>query len=373
MQKAEPAVLIVDDVEANLVTLEGLLEGMGCELIRARGGNEALRQLLRREFALMLLDVQMPEMDGYEVARYARENPATRDVPIIFLTAAHDSGGENVLRGYGTGAVDFLLKPLDAYVLRAKVRVFLDLYVSRQKLSDEIAAHRKTLRALESANTALRHFAQAASHDLKAPLRAIRGFLEALSSGARESLDPQARDYLDRSRRASLRMDSLLNALRTYAGLQRPVSYTEVDCRDVLEHVMSDLADRAAAADASVVIGDLPKVTGDPDRLYQLFLNLVANALKFQVKGEPARVSVSAEERGREWLVCVQDNGIGIEPKYHGTIFDAFGRLHEESKYEGTGLGLAISQQVAQQHGGRLWVESELGKGSRFYVTLPRA
>src|SRR3954451_15280814 len=130
--EAKPSVLLVDDVPANLVALEALLDDMGCELVRAEGGNAALRELLRREFAVMLLDVQMPEIDGYEVARYVRENPATRDVPIIFLTATLRNE-EGLLRGYGSGAVDYLLKPLNATILRAKVRVFLDLYLSRQR------------------------------------------------------------------------------------------------------------------------------------------------------------------------------------------------------------------------------------------------
>jgi len=121
-----PGVLLVDDIAANLLALEAQLGALPCDLVRASNGNEALRQLLKRPFAVMLLDVQMPGMDGYEVARYARENPQTRDVPIIFVTAMHESE-ENTLRGYGAGAVDFLFKPVNSYVLRSKVQVFLDL------------------------------------------------------------------------------------------------------------------------------------------------------------------------------------------------------------------------------------------------------
>src|SRR3954470_21310266 len=146
-----PAVLAVDDVDANLLALQALLEDMDCEVVFARSGNDALRHLLRREFAVMLLDVQMPEMDGYEVAHHARKNPSTRDVPIIFLTAANNSEGM-VLRGYGSGAVDFLFKPLNASVLRSKVRVFLELHAAHQKVADA-----KT--ALEHSNAELRALA----------------------------------------------------------------------------------------------------------------------------------------------------------------------------------------------------------------------
>src|SRR4051812_46817746 len=210
MNGTSPHVLLVDDTEANLVALEALLSDLPCQPVRARSGNEALRQLLRHDFAVLLLDVQMPEMDGFEVAHYARENPATREVPIIFLTAMH-SGEDNVLRAYGSGAVDFLLKPINPRVLRGKVQVFLDLFLSRRRLAEEVQAHEKTLAELELANEALRHFTNAASHDLREPLRGLQGLLQALVEDAGDRLDAGSRDYLVRARKASQRMAALLD------------------------------------------------------------------------------------------------------------------------------------------------------------------
>jgi signal transduction histidine kinase len=368
----KPAVLIVDDVEANLVALDALLCDMGCDLVRARGGNEALRALLRREFAVMLLDVQMPEIDGYEVARYARENPVTRDVPIIFLTAALRSE-EGLLRGYGSGAVDFLLKPIDATVLRAKVRVFLDLDIGRRRLRAEIAAHQQTLQALERANNALRHFTYAASHDLRAPMRAIRSFLESLATMTADTLEPTASDYLARSRRAAERMDSLLSALLVYAGLQKPSSQTQVDFNSVFEHVQADLAPAIASAGASVSAGELPTVLGDADRLYQLLLNLVSNALTLRAPDRPPEVRLSAQQTRTEVIMCVEDNGIGIEQSDQSAIFDPFQRVHTQSQFEGSGLGLTICREIVEQHGGRLWVESKRDQGSRFCFAMARS
>ncbi len=365
-----PAVLLVDDVEANLVAVEALLGGINCDLVRAGSGNEALKQLLRREFAVMLLDVQMPEMDGYEVAKYARDNPQTRDVPIIFLTAMHGSE-ENMLRGYGTGAVDFLFKPINPHVLRGKVQVFLDLYLGRRRLTDEIAAHEKTLVDLRMANSALRHFTNAASHDLREPLRAINGFLEALSDEVGTSLEEQPRDYLDRSRKAANRMVSLLDSLLVYARLQSPVAFQEVDCQGLFEQVRTDLGTRLAASKTELVVGKLPSLRGDPNRLYQLFLNLVSNAMKFHKADDVPRVSVSAERHDHDVVFCVEDNGIGVDPKFQSAIFDPFRRLHARTEYEGSGLGLTICQQIVEQHGGKMWLESEVGRGSRFYAMLP--
>ncbi|HKP61272.1 MAG TPA: ATP-binding protein [Polyangiales bacterium] len=372
MSDMKPKVLLVDDVEANLVTLEALLDTLDCELIRASDGNQALKQLLKHQFAAMLLDVQMPGMDGFEVARYARANPATRDTPIIFLTAAHDTE-ESALRGYGSGAVDFLHKPINATVLRAKVCVFLELYVGRQKLVQEVAAHEKTLAALERANSALRHFTDAASHDLKAPVRSVRGFLNALHHEVAAQLAPSARDYLERSLRAAERMDSLLDSLLSYSRLQRSVASQRVPCTGLIDQLKNELGEELSRSGAELEAATLPEVQGDPDRVYQLFQNLVTNALKFRRSETVPHIRVTAESQAAQALFCVEDNGIGIEPTHQARIFQAFFRSDTQGKFKGSGLGLAICQQVVEQHRGRIWVESRVGEGSRFYFTLPLA
>ena len=372
MSSPNPCVLLVDDTEANLIAFEAVLANMGCDFVRATNGNDALKQLLKREFALMLLDVQMPEMDGYEVARYSREHPATREVPIIFVTGMHETE-ENLLRGYGTGAVDLLFKPVNSRILRSKVQVFLDLYLGRRKLAAEIEAHEKTLAELRLANAALRHFTHAASHDLKAPVRAMRGFLDALAEEAGDKLDAQALHYLERSRQAGVRMDSLLDSLLAYARLQKPVSWVDVDCEALLAQVRIDIADRLAATSAVLEVGTLPSVRADADRLYQLFVNLVLNAIKFRRPGQSPKVTVSAKTTSRGATFCVEDDGIGIARDRRDEVFQAFRRLRATAEYEGSGLGLTICQQIVEQHGGRIWIESEEGHGSKFFFTLPLA
>jgi two-component system, sensor histidine kinase and response regulator len=371
MNPVKPKVLMVDDVEANLVALEALLADMDCELVRARDGNQALKLLLKNEFAVMLLDVQMPIMDGFEVARYAREHPSTRDTPIVFLTAMH-SNEDSMLRAYGSGAVDYLFKPINAHVLRGKVQVFLELFTQRRRLQEEISAHKKTLTALQDANSALRHFTDAASHDLKAPIRAMRGFLSALSLEVGDGLPPQAREYLERSMKAGERMDSLLDSLLSYARLQRSQTTAVVRFNAVIDQLRVDVGEELARADATLTADDdLPAVPGDPDRFYQLFQNLVSNAIKFRRPDVPLEIRVSAERYPTETVFCVADNGIGIDPKHQPRIFQAFFRSHAQGQYQGSGLGLAICQQVVEQHHGRIWVESQVGEGSRFYFSLP--
>lgn len=366
----KPSILLVDDVEANLIALEASLGGIDCEPIRAASGNEALRQLLKREFAAILLDVQMPGMDGYEVASLARQNPRTRDIPIIFLTATHHTE-DSVLKGYGSGAIDFLLKPINTSVLRAKVTAFLQLYLSRKRLEGEIEAHKKTMASLELANDALRHFTGAASHDLRAPLRTICSFISAVIEDAGPTLDAQSRDFLERSHKAGLRMGALLDSLLSYAQLRGPTRRTEVSCDAVVGQVRSDLTAALEKSGGAIHADPLPTISGDPGRIYQLFLNLASNALKFARPGVPPKVHISATRRGDEWLLCFTDDGIGMEPAQCTRIFQAFSRLHAQDKYEGSGLGLAICQQIVEQHGGRIWAESQPDRGSTFFIALP--
>ncbi|HEY0713203.1 MAG TPA: response regulator, partial [Polyangia bacterium] len=195
MSFVKPSILICDDTPANLIALRALLEDMDCNLVTVTNGNDALKNLLKHEFALILLDVQMPEMDGYEVARYARDNPSTHDVPIIFLTAMYQTE-ENVLRGYGSGAVDFLVKPINQTVLRSKVRVFLDLHIARLRLAETLIELDKARIQAENASRSKSQFVANMSHELKTPLNAIIGFGELLEEGdAGEPLTPKQREF----------------------------------------------------------------------------------------------------------------------------------------------------------------------------------
>ncbi len=371
MMPDRPSVLLVDDVDANLMSLSAVLRDMPCELVTARSGNEALRWVLKREFALVLLDVQMPDMDGFEVAMHMRSHPSSRDTPIIFLTAMHHTEA-SALKGYGAGAVDYLMKPFNYDVLRSKVQVFLQLHAQRRELEQALALQQKTLAELQRANQALRHFTQAASHDLGAPLRAIRGFLGALHDELGDSLSAVARRHLERSENAAVRMQVLLESLLAYAALRRPATRDMVPTANVVERACHDLADRIAAAQAHVEVEPLPAVFGDSARLYQLFANLLGNAIKFRKDGVAPEIHVSAApEHGGFARFRVSDNGVGIAPDYLESVFSAFKRLHSQDEYEGSGLGLTIAREVVEQHGGKIWVESELGRGTSFMFTLP--
>ena len=361
-----PKVLVVDDQPANLVAMSAVLEDVDCECVTVTSGNEALRKLLTDQFAMMLLDLQMPGMNGYEVARLVRSNSQTRDVPIIFVTATHEAE-EVAVDGYDSGAVDFLFKPISGQILRGKVRAFLKIHASKLALAAEVAAHQRTSAELASTNQALRHFSHAAAHDLRAPLRAAQGF----TKKAHEDIGPGGTaDVLHRSLRALGRMAKLLDSLLVHARLQKTVEWAKVDTADVMAQVESDLAAPIEASGAELRVDPLPKIYGDEGRIYQLFLNLISNAIKFGASGTPPLLHVGCKQVGDLQRFSIADNGIGIDARFVDKIFEPFARLHNQQTFEGSGLGLTICRQIVEQHGGRIWVEADKGQGSTFFFTL---
>lgn len=365
MIPTKPSVLIVDDVEANLVALEAQLGGLSCEIVRASNGNDALRHLLKREFAVMLLDVQMPGMDGYEVARLARENSATRDVPIIFVTAMHETE-RTVLRGYGTGAVDFLFKPINPHILLSKVRVFLELYMNRLGLAEEIEAHKRTLAELEAFNYSV-------SHDLRAPLRPLDGFSQALMEDYGSQLDARGQDHLKRIRAAAQRMGQLIDDLLQLSRISRAdVKRMSVDLSEMASEILAEA--RGGDPDRKVETVVTPGMIVQADsRLLRIALeNLLRNAWKFTGKRPDARIEVGVKPE-REPVYFVRDNGAGFDPGFASRLFQPFQRLHSAAEFEGTGIGLAIVTRIIGRHEGRLWAEAAVDKGATFFFTLNSA
>ena len=364
-------VLLVDDQPKNLVALEAILADLGQNLVTATSGKAALRQVLARDFAVILLDVQMPDMDGYETATLIRQRSANRHTPIIFLTASHHTETQTG-RGYDLGAVDYLFKPLDAAILRSKVRVFIELAKQSallRKLADKLEQKN---RELAEANKEIEAFSYSVSHDLRAPLRAIDGFAEALLEDYLDKLDDTGKKYLTYVRESAQHMGELIDGLLSLARVTRSELHRQpIDLSKIASDVGKRLRQQAPDDITEIEIQDGLTSDGDPRLLAAALDNLIGNAWKFTRKSaRQPRIEVGKEVRGDQTTFYVRDNGIGFDMQYADKLFGVFQRLHAASEYDGHGIGLATVQRIIRRHGGRIWAEGQVGHGATFHFTL---
>ncbi|MDQ3940038.1 MAG: ATP-binding protein [Actinomycetota bacterium] len=384
MTERRANILLVDDRPDNLLALEAALEPLNQNLVKASSGEEALRMLLKQEVAVILLDVQMPGLDGFDTAAEIKKREKTKDIPIIFLTAISREP-HHALRGYSTGAVDYLAKPFDPWVLRAKVAVFVDLYEKNallkqqavllaQRLEERERAERaleEKAQELERSNADLAQFAYVASHDLQEPLRVMDGYLSLLKDSYGDGSAEEAVGLIERIEKSTARMDRLIQDLLAYARVgteTRPFEPT--DLNEVVSFAMGNLEIAVKEAEATINQSELPTVQGDQGQLIQLFQNLVGNAIKFR-GDRPPRIDIAAEPGDGVWTLCVKDNGIGIDAAQVDRIFTIFERLHPMDHYPGSGIGLSVCKRIVERHHGRIWAESEKGAGTAIYFTLP--
>jgi PAS domain S-box-containing protein len=254
-------------------------------------------------------------------------------------------------RGTATGAISFALDITD-----------------RKQAADEIARYSERLKR---SNEELQRFAYVASHDLQEPLRTIASFLQLIEKRNRDLLDAESKEFISFAVSGASRLQIMINNLLEYSRLEsRGNPFVRVESGDILRKVIDDFGPEVERSNAIITLDDLPALMADPGQLGRLFQNLVGNALKFQGE-EPPRIHVAVRREERNWVFSVHDDGIGIDPKYKDRIFVIFQRLHTMETYAGTGIGLSICKKIVERHGGRIWVESEPGKGSTFYFTIP--
>lgn len=371
-----PKILMVDDKPENLIALERLLKDMPLQLFKAQSGNEALRLTLKHDFALGLLDIQMPEMDGYELAEILRSESRTAKMPFIFISAIYTSN-INVFKGYDLGAFSYITKPFDPQVLVNKVNFFVEKHQQEQELVEarDLLEKRVTERTkdLQRSNRELEQFAYVASHDLQEPLRAITSYLQLLQRHNENGLDEKSNRYIQVAVEGAKRMKSLIDALLDYSRVTRGESENEdVDLNELLQNILVDLRTRIAESGAKIQYGNLPVVRGSKIQLHLLFQNLISNAIKFRQKERVPQISITVPE-DTDWHICITDNGIGIDAEFYDRVFVIFQRLHTRQDYEGTGIGLAICKRIVEQHNGKIWLDSEIEKGTSVHVILPKS
>jgi len=382
MTPEPPSVLVVDDVEANLVAIRGVLDGVGCNVVEARSGNEALRLLLRRKFVALLLDVQMPQMDGFEVAGLVRSHSATRDLPILFLTAKHDTE-DDVLRGYGIGAVDFLFKPISPVILRSKVRVFLDLYEGRNNVEQALAelqvAQSQLVQSAKMA--ALGELVAGIAHEINNPLAFVTSHL----ATARQNLDLAApviescssaevtvgwTKALDRLREMGTglsRIANLVLQLRTFSRLDEGVR-KQIEVRECIDSVLMILGHRLGERiQVTLELAGPDLIECYPGPLNSALLNLMTNAID-AITG-PGTIVIRTSTKADWFRLSITDDGVGIPDELKDRIIEPFFTTKPVGK--GTGLGLSITYSIAKRHGGQLEIDSERGRGTTITLTFP--
>lgn len=413
-------ILIVDDRNDKRLAMEAIIADLGENIMKVASGKEALRSLLSYDFAVILLDVNMPGMDGFETAHLIRQRKSSEHTPIIFVTGISDTE-THVSRGYSLGAVDYILTPVLPEVLRTKVSVFVELFKKTDQLKrqaerlrvahDELetrvkertlqlAAANESLQAeilerqrveeqirrlnselerrvldrtaeLAEANQELEAFTYSVAHDLQAPLRNIQSYALLLEGDYGSKVPAEAMEYIKRILSRAKHMAQLVfDMLKLSRIAKQNLNRQETKLRGIIDEVIFTMKPEMENRDIEWQIGELAPVACDPGLIKQVFANLLSNAVKYTRPCPKARIEIGQTNRNGEAPIYIRDNGVGFNMKYAEKLFGVFQRLHPPGDFEGTGVGLATVARIVRKHGGSIWAEAEENKGATFYFTL---
>lgn len=360
-----PKILIVDDQEKNLFSINAILKSLDAEIHLAHSGKEALSRVIRNDYAVILMDVQMPEINGYDTAKIIRANYNSANTPIIFITA-NSKTHDNIMQGYESGGVEYLCKPIDSKILISKIKIFLDMHrekLLKNRLNEE----------LQKNNEYLKDFARIVSHDLKQPLRGIGYISEALIEDYGDHLDKEGIKKIGRIGTLSNKLQNLLSSLLQYTQIDYShVTNEEVYTKKLIEDILETLSPTISKKRAQIKISQtIANFFGNKVLIGEVFHNLITNGLKYNDSSPPVIEIGSEMNKQNQPVFYVKDNGIGIPEEMQECIFKIFKRLHAEKDYEGgMGAGLSIVKKIIDNHKGSIWLDSKEGQGTTVYFTI---
>jgi len=407
-------ILIIEDSLTQAEQLRDILERHHYRVSAAANGREALAAIAVSKPALIISDIIMPEMDGYELCSRIKADERYRGIPVILLTSL--SNPRDVIRGLECGADNFITKPYNEEYLLSRIRqmeaersrpggadpaaglalhfggqdyvitadrrqivnLLLSTYETAVQQNRELTKARDELHGLneqlETANKELESFSYTVSHDLRSPLTCINGYCQLLKDLCGESLDEQSKEFVQEIQEATDRMGQLITTLLNFSQLTRKeINRETVNLGKLAQTIALDLRLREPRRKVTLKIAEGGVVDGDAKLLRVVLDNLIGNAWKYSGKRAEAVIEFGILDEGREKVYFVRDNGVGFDMAYADKLFAAFERLHDSEEFEGIGIGLVTVQRIIQRHGGRIWAEGEVGKGATFYFTLGEA
>ena len=362
-------ILIVDDNLTNLDLLLRTLSDSGYEISVATDGEMALKAVTVASPDLILLDVMMPGIDGFETCARLKSDPATKNIPVIFLSAKIDS--DNIVKGFKHGGADYITKPFKRDEVLVRVSTQLQLQDKTKELKKAKIEIKQYAEELERSNDDLLVFASVASHDLKAPLRILVDILIEKYEGVSAE---EGKKYLAKICAVTDQLNQLIESVLDFSKLEKtPKVFTSCDLESVVRKVVGDLEVQIEESRGEIVVGDLPKIDGEPLLFYQLFQNIISNAIKYHRDGVApvVRLTSSYSDETKCWQIEVSDNGIGIDEQHFDKIFKPFERLHGSGDFEGVGIGLATCHKIVQRLSGDITVRNNVEVGTIFSISLP--
>lgn len=386
-----PKILIVDDKPENLIALEKVLNVFDVEFFRSESGNDALVKTLMHNFALAIVDVQMPEMDGFETVELMRQEEKTKLLPVIFVSAIYTEDS-HIVKGIETGAVDFIPKPIMPVILQGKVKIFLDLYNHKTHLEDivkkrtielnkinkklklEITERKNAYQQLKESNEELDAFSYTVAHDLKSPLGIIMGFAELIFENYSELSKDEILKYLKIIINDSKKTQEIISALLLFANIKKSeVRLQNLNMGNIIKETIKRLEPIIKKNKTEIILPEIwPISFGYAPWIEEVWVNYISNAIKYG--GKPPLIEIGtdnhktknvSEGKVRFWI---RDNGPGISPENQKRLFEKFERL-DQLKIQGHGLGLSIVRRIVEKLGGDVGFENQ--NGSLFYFTLP--